>query len=205
MSTANASSHHKLPFRILQNLVIHTVWILKEIILRGSCPITLQQLTQQQMSWSFSRKNAPFPAVTYSVCPFRTFANKWSSFATLTHDEWVNESCDMAACWNPVTWLAQVWITESSLWRLTDKLLLSSNLKLFAGLQTQFLRSPNSCYFSALDRNESDWSYPSALLITTKSSLSLLSQCHALRKVKNAAFVVTLSKQYFQRECPKSH
>lgn len=37
--------HYKLVFRILQSPILHVVWILKEIIWRGLCPMKLQQLT----------------------------------------------------------------------------------------------------------------------------------------------------------------
>lgn len=64
-----------------------------------------------------------------------------------------------------------------------DKLFLPSNPELLTGLQTQFLCSLlTHATFQPWILMNLDLIHPSALWITTQSSPSLLSQCHALRK-----------------------
>lgn len=190
MPTVNAWRHHKLSTGILQSPVLHVVWILKEITWRGLCSVKLQQLTEKKKpSGSFCKKNGHFPIVLYSDCPFRTFAKQIGQFFQLLTK---NSSHPMSACWKPVTWLAWVRITESSLHRLT-RLFLSTNLKLFAGLQMNILCSllTQAAFQPWIPLNLNlplcavghCWAFP------------LLSQCRALRKM-NAAFVAALSEHH---------
>lgn len=104
-----------------------------------------------------------------------------------------NTSHPMAACWTPVTWLAWVRSTESSLHRLI-RLFLPSNLNPFAGLQTSilgfFLTQATFQPWIPLGLN------PSLYAVGHCWAFPLTSQCHALRKMKNAAFVAALSEHH---------
>lgn len=183
--------HHKLSTGILQSPVLHVVWILKEITWRGLWPVKLQQLTEKnpQPSGSFCKKNGHFPIILSTDCPFRTFAKRIGQFFQLLTR---NSSHPMSACWKPVTCLAWVRIMEPSLHRLT-RLFLSTNLKLFAGLQISILCSllTQATFQPWIPLNLN----PTLCAVGHCWAFPLLSQCHALRKM-NAAFVAALSEHH---------
>lgn len=144
---------------------------------------------KKKPSGSFCKKNGHFPIVLYSDCPFRTFAKQIGQFFQLLTK---NSSHPMSACWKPVTWLAWVRITESSLHRLT-RLFLSTNLKLFAGLQMNILCSllTQAAFQPWIPLNLN----PPLCAVGHCWAFPLLSQCRALRKM-NAAFVAALSEHH---------
>lgn len=175
----------QIVFKDPAELCLQVVWILnnlKRVMSHESLAIN----RRKKPSGSFCRENGHFPIDLYSECPSEPLQMGRAVFL-VAHKVSRMGFHPMSARWTPVTWLAWVRIMESSLHRLT-RLFPLTNLKPFAGLQTSILCS--SLTEIPLNLN------PPLCAVGHCWAFPLTSQCHALRKMKNAAFVAALSEHH---------